>query len=98
MTWLRLGGAVVALVVLVGLVSAPLRAHADPVIAGGDGSSLAMARRSGARVEIMDRRTETTRVFANPSGTFTAEEYARPVRVRGADGSWHDVDNTLRRE
>ncbi|MGH3738951.1 MAG: FG-GAP-like repeat-containing protein [Micromonosporaceae bacterium] len=41
-------------------------------------------------------RTETQEVFANPSGVFTLEQHARPVRVRGADGSWSGVNTALR--
>ncbi|MGW4661571.1 LamG-like jellyroll fold domain-containing protein [Streptosporangium sandarakinum] len=55
----------------------------------------ALARRTGKPVEVAAMRTETRQVFAEPDGTFTLEQYARPVRVR-QDGRWVDVDPTLR--
>ncbi|WP_203861908.1 LamG domain-containing protein [Plantactinospora mayteni] len=53
------------------------------------------ARRSGQSVEITGMRTETRTVVANPSGTLTLREYARPVRVRQGD-DWVAADPTLR--
>jgi hypothetical protein len=55
----------------------------------------AAARRVGHRVEVTSMVTETRQVFANPSGTMTLEEYARPVRVHRGD-NWVPVDTTLR--
>jgi hypothetical protein len=54
------------------------------------------ARATGERVEVPELRTETMQVFANPSGNFTAEITAAPVRVRRG-GEWLPVDTTLRR-
>ncbi|MBP2327793.1 hypothetical protein JOF56_008178 [Kibdelosporangium banguiense] len=47
-------------------------------------------------VELTELRTETTQVFANPSGTKTMEQYARPVRARKGAG-WVPIDTTLTR-
>ncbi|MEU4765857.1 RICIN domain-containing protein [Actinosynnema sp. NPDC023794] len=47
-------------------------------------------------VELVELRTETTRVFANPSGTRTLEQYAAPVRTRNA-GAWVPIDTSLTR-
>jgi hypothetical protein len=55
------------------------------------------ARRTGEPVEIVGERTETSRVFANPSGTRTLEQYVLPVRVR-RDGRWVPVDTRLVRD
>lgn len=52
----------------------------------------------GERVEIPERADEYTTSFANPDGTVTTELSSVPVRARAADGSWVDVDYTLRRE
>ncbi len=52
------------------------------------------AKASGRRVEIDGLKTETTQVFANPSGTFTSEQSAMPVRVR-RNGAWVPVNITL---
>ena len=46
-------------------------------------------------MEAGDLGTESSRVFAEPDGTFTAEVSARPTRVRGGAG-WLPVDTTLR--
>ncbi|MGW0434878.1 LamG-like jellyroll fold domain-containing protein [Micromonospora sp. NPDC003197] len=60
-----------------------------------EATARASARRSGRSVEITNLRTETRAVFANPSGTLTMREHARPVRVRqGSD--WSIADPTLR--
>ncbi|TYB97407.1 LamG domain-containing protein [Micromonospora sp. WP24] len=59
-------------------------------------SAAAQARRSGLRVEVGSARTELTQVFANPSGGFTAESAVVPQRVMRSDGSWADVDLSLR--
>lgn len=54
----------------------------------------ARAKASGKRVEVVERRSETATVFANPDGTFTAELSALPKRVRRGTG-WVPVDTTL---
>ncbi|MDX3111188.1 LamG-like jellyroll fold domain-containing protein [Nonomuraea angiospora] len=58
-------------------------------------SALALARSAGKPVEVESQRSETRQVWAKPDGTFTLEQYVRPVRVRKADG-WVPVDTTLR--
>lgn len=63
--------------------------------APADADPFAVAKSTGKRVEVERLRTETTQVFANPSGTSTMESYAMPVRTRrGAE--WVDIDTTLR--
>jgi hypothetical protein len=47
--------------------------------------------------ELTELASETTRVFQNPSGTRTVEEFARPFRARTPDG-WKPVDTTLVRD
>lgn len=56
------------------------------------------ARTSGSRVEVLDERTESTTVWANPDGSMTRESFTAPVRVRAASGEWRDVDATLVRD
>ncbi|ONI87004.1 hypothetical protein ALI144C_10220 [Actinosynnema sp. ALI-1.44] len=53
-----------------------------------------IARTTGKQVEVTGLRTETARVFANPSGTRTLEQYLLPVRAR-KDNAWVPVDTTL---
>ncbi|MFD3511479.1 hypothetical protein, partial [Nocardia sp. NPDC058666] len=36
------------------------------------------ARSGGKPVEVLEQRTEDTRTFANPSGTFTLERHTSP--------------------
>jgi len=55
------------------------------------------ARRTGEPVEILSEGTETSRVFANPSGTRTLEQYALPIRTR-RDGQWVPIDTRLVRD
>ncbi|WP_371099955.1 LamG-like jellyroll fold domain-containing protein [Streptomyces sp. PU_AKi4] len=42
--------------------------------------------------------TESSKVFANPDGTFTQEMNAAPVRAQKDDGTWAPIDSTLVRE
>lgn len=58
--------------------------------------ALAMARRCARPVEVVAGRTETDRVLANPSGTFSIERAIVPQRVHRPDGTWAAVDTTLR--
>jgi hypothetical protein len=74
-------------------------AHAATVCVGSapsTTSALTAAKACGGRVEDSSRRSVTGQVFANPDGTFTAEENAVPVRAKRADGSWAPIDLTLR--
>ncbi|WP_283133707.1 RICIN domain-containing protein [Rhizohabitans arisaemae] len=48
------------------------------------------------RVEVTAKRSPTAQVFANPDGTLTMESSAMPRRVKRADGSWADIDPSLR--
>jgi hypothetical protein len=93
---------VTVLAALVPVAAGAGAAYGEPSVAEVSGatdavSASAAARRTGHRVEVLGLRSQTGQVFANPSGTFTSEEYAQPVRVRRADGSWAPVDLTLRR-
>ncbi|MFG3704808.1 LamG-like jellyroll fold domain-containing protein [Micromonospora sp. NPDC047670] len=69
----------------------------DPSVAPDAGSAAAVAVRSGRRVEVASARTELSQVFANPSGGFTVESAVVPQRVKRSDGSWAEVDLSLRR-
>lgn len=58
-------------------------------------SASVTARTSGERVEDLSERTEKTRVYANPDGTWISEAAPEPTQVRDAKGAWHLVDTTL---
>ena len=60
-------------------------------------SAALTARLCGGRVEVAGQRSQTTQVFANPDGSFTAQMFRAPVRVR-RDGGWVPVDLTLHRQ
>ncbi|WP_308402522.1 DNRLRE domain-containing protein [Streptomyces sp. TBY4] len=74
-------------------------AAADPVLdregSVAERTALGRAQSTGQRVEVEGTGSETEQVFANPSGTFTVEQHALPVRVR-KDKGWVPVDTTLR--
>ncbi|MGW4467699.1 LamG-like jellyroll fold domain-containing protein [Micromonospora sp. NPDC004704] len=55
----------------------------------------AEAARAGQPVEVTQRRTEDSRLLANPSGSFSTESFAHPIHVQRA-GDWVDIDATLR--
>ncbi|MEW9529047.1 LamG-like jellyroll fold domain-containing protein [Microbispora sp. NPDC049125] len=58
--------------------------------------AVSSARAWRRRVEVEGEQSATGSVYANPDGTFTAEEHSRPIHVR-RDGGWVPVDPTLRR-
>lgn len=58
---------------------------------------MAQARSSGAPVEVISARTETSQVFAQPNGRFVLENSLQVQRVRAADGSWLPADPSLHR-
>jgi RHS repeat-associated protein len=53
------------------------------------------ARVTGHRVEDLSQRTEFTRVYANPEGTWTSETASEPESVQDDQGGWHAIDTTL---
>ncbi|MGA4839999.1 LamG-like jellyroll fold domain-containing protein [Streptomyces sp. G45] len=65
-----------------------------PRSAPTESAATTAAARSGKPVEVLSLRGERGQTFANPDGTFTAKEYARPVRTR-KHGKWVDIDTTL---
>ncbi|HET6213100.1 MAG TPA: hypothetical protein VFE14_09550, partial [Micromonosporaceae bacterium] len=75
--------------------AAPARSTPSPVARTGEESASTRAARTGMPVELVGERAETRSVFANPDGSFSVEQHARPIRVR-RDGGWVPVDATLR--
>ncbi|MET9498147.1 DNRLRE domain-containing protein [Streptomyces sp. NPDC006552] len=59
-------------------------------------AALEAAKTQGRRVEVLQMRTETDTVYANPDGTLTTDVAAGPVRMV-RDGKWVDVDVDLKR-
>lgn len=56
--------------------------------------AFALARNSGQRVEIIDRRTEYAETYANPDGSLTQKQFTLPVWTRH-DATWRRTDATL---
>jgi large repetitive protein len=61
-------------------------------------SAMVAAQAQASRVEDLSQRTESTRTFANPDGTWSTEMATGPERVQREDGSWVDIDTTLVRD
>ncbi|MEV8537209.1 FG-GAP-like repeat-containing protein [Streptomyces sp. NPDC051211] len=57
----------------------------------------AEAKRTGKRVEIVSERTENEEVWANPDGTFSAEQALAPIRVHRG-GKLVPVDTRLAKQ
>ena len=58
-------------------------------------SAALTARTTGHRVEDLSQRSEFTRVYSNPDGTWSAETASEPESVQDAEGAWHEIDTTL---
>ena len=85
------GHALLALVAVAGVALVSVGGTADPAAStakpqplerASEAAAVALATQAGQRVEVTSERTETGQIFANPDGTFTAEESPMPVRVR----------------
>lgn len=49
----------------------------------------------GQSVEVVSKRTERSKTFRNPDGTFTEKISATVQRYPGADGKWVEIDDHL---
>jgi hypothetical protein len=78
-----------------GLAAVPSAVLADPVEAGDEATAMHLAWKNRHPVEILDERTETSEIFAQPDGTLHTRQHASPVRVRRGTG-WVGVDTTLK--
>jgi hypothetical protein len=61
-------------------------------------SAAVEATRCGKRVEVLDQRSERSLTFAEADGSMSLESSAVPKRMKRGDGSWTDLDSTLRRQ
>ncbi|MGW6537802.1 FG-GAP-like repeat-containing protein [Streptomyces sp. NPDC055051] len=77
-----------------GIAATTSEAKSDAAAAGVEVSALAKAKSSGKPVEIVERRTETSEVYANPSGTMTVTTHLAPVRARQGE-KWVPIDTDL---
>jgi hypothetical protein len=54
------------------------------------------ARQLGRRIEIPERFSENTKVWANPDGrTLHAEVHTAPIQLQTADRKWQPIDTTI---
>lgn len=63
----------------------------------GVSAASAVAKACARRVEATELRSPSSQVFVNPSGTMTMERSLQPRWAKTAQGSWVDVDTSLRR-
>ncbi|WBB80431.1 DNRLRE domain-containing protein [Micromonospora sp. WMMD882] len=70
---------------------------ATPSAAADEAAAAELAYRTRKPILVTGATTETSRAWAYPDGTFSAELHAAPVRARVGTGQWVDVDLTLRR-
>lgn len=69
----------------------------DGVLDAPDSAAAAAAAASADKpVEDLSQRTETDQILLNPDGTRTLQSYADAKRVQNADGTWDDIDLTLK--
>ncbi|MFD8463496.1 DNRLRE domain-containing protein [Streptomyces cyaneofuscatus] len=66
-----------------------------PATAASEAAARLKAKIQNRRIEVTEARSETSSTFVNADGTVTAEMYSGPIRFKGDDGSWHDVDPSL---
>jgi hypothetical protein len=77
--------------------AAPAQASTTAVkLAQADQTALAKAKATGQPVEVTERASATQKWLAQPTGAMRLEESATPSRARQADGSWADLDDSLR--
>ena len=67
----------------------------DVMTADGAVAAMVSARASGHPVEDISQRTDETRVYANPDGSWTSDSAPEPTEVQGTNDAWHDIDTTL---
>ncbi|MEZ0108986.1 hypothetical protein ABH920_002996 [Catenulispora sp. EB89] len=71
-------------------------AKADPAVLSAERSASAQAKAAGRPVVVDALTDETSQTLANADGTFTATQYASPVRVRQGS-KWVAVNTVLAR-
>ncbi|MFJ5552944.1 hypothetical protein [Streptomyces sp. NPDC093225] len=66
------------------------------IASASESKAFDLAAKTGHRIEIVDRREETAETFANPDGSMTRRQYARPIWTR-SDLTWRRTDPTVAR-
>ena len=68
----------------------------SPQLSSAEVSASTSAAKAGSPVEVSAETTATTRLFANPNGSFTLQAASRPVRMKQGS-AWASLDATLAR-
>ncbi|MGW2399471.1 DNRLRE domain-containing protein [Kitasatospora sp. NPDC001664] len=76
-------------------IELPAAKPAGPATAADEASARVKARLENRRIEILDARSETVTLWANPDGSTTQDMATGPVRFKDAGGRWQDVDVAL---
>ncbi len=72
-------------------ISQPSLALAEESILGKSESSLPLSQ----PVEIIEKRTENSKHFLMPDGSYKAEIYASPIHYKDEEGKWKEFRNNL---
>ncbi|WP_269439627.1 DNRLRE domain-containing protein [Streptomyces paludis] len=68
-----------------------------PATAANISAARLKAKIQNRRIEVTGARTETSTTYVNPDGTVTEQAYAGPIRFKDEQGTWQDVDVSLKR-
>lgn len=82
-----------SLVLLISLL--PISSFSSPTLAAADSAMQGGKRFEQVRNELIEYRTETTKTFANPDGSYTTEIAETPLHYRNESGTWAPINNTL---
>ncbi|MGZ4134931.1 MAG: hypothetical protein ACXVPC_07195, partial [Tumebacillaceae bacterium] len=58
-------------------------------------NDVSFAKKPTEPQEIVEARTENSKRFLNPDGTYTEKIYNAPVHYKDASGKWANIDSTL---
>jgi hypothetical protein len=91
--------AILLLTLLQAVVLSAARAEAGcPASASDAVAAVSAARACGGRVEVLGERSERSQTFANADGSMVLETSAVPLRLKRPDGTWANLDSTLKRQ
>ncbi|MGW1937926.1 VCBS repeat-containing protein [Streptomyces goshikiensis] len=73
--------------------TASSKTNTNPSVAS-EAEAFGLARTSGKRIEIIDRRTEYSETYANPDGSLAQRQFTLPAWTR-QDATWRRTDPTV---
>ncbi|MEV4132910.1 RICIN domain-containing protein [Dactylosporangium sp. NPDC049742] len=89
-------GLLVASALTLGNVQPAFAQTECPVSKADLASAIAAAQACGGQVEALDRRTDSSRTVVSGDGSAKVDNYFTPRWVKRTDGTWTDLDTTLR--